>query len=170
VLLRIPFKPGWHLAVLAFVVSVHPALAQFTCGTYHKKPCCPPYCAPCFGYNPPQWRPWPLECSPCHGAVIGPAPDSLPPPRKTPDEEPDSRELVPPPKPDDSRLHPSNPLRPAAAFNAAPAAQIVPSTTPYPVYQWTPAQASQKPVELPSWRQEQSPSKGVGYLDGVGPH
>jgi hypothetical protein len=88
----------------------HPALR-------HKK--CPPYCDPCFGYIPTQWRPWPPECGVGHQAFMGGLPpstsfvDSLPAPRGLPGEqiphEPGKngpREPAPSPKPDDSSRNP----------------------------------------------------------------
>jgi hypothetical protein len=43
----------------------------------HRRPTCPPYDAPCFGYHFTTWRTWPIECTgPEPSTVASPVPSA----------------------------------------------------------------------------------------------
>ena len=45
----------------------------------HRRPTCPPYDTPCFGYHFTTWRTWPNECAgPEPSIVVAPVPSPTP--------------------------------------------------------------------------------------------
>ena len=121
----------WNYSIflvgLTSLLASSRALAHDQIGTY-RRPVCPPYCSPCYGYYQPTWRPWPTECERPPAAVIeaAPAPSAAKP--QTLREKPakDKKETVPPenvppPKRDDSQSRRSIDLpAPAAEQESKP--------------------------------------------------
>lgn len=64
------------VAALGLALGLRPTRAGDFLG--HKRPCCPPYCSPTFGYYPTAWRPWPSVFAEGYNPAPGAAPATLP--------------------------------------------------------------------------------------------